>query len=327
MTSTSSTNSGLTLLEQWPVKAALPQSSVMVATGDGRVLVGDQYQDGCLLLDLNNRSCTKEAWPQPERIALQEQTGYLFPEKGIRDLSVSTADGKTIAAVAAKGQYACCWQVGSDDGWVLDGEAHAVAVAPHASSVAVGLGKWVLDSVSPAQAEVVRWDIPENEVLSRRKLPGACVVQLLWIQDDDGLMYGNIYDATKNSWLNELIVATTITRDQRKGFVVLLDPVFLRILEIADIAEAGKLRPIAAWPQESRLWAGGFRDLDESFHDPWLKPSPEWAPRMTATHRREVWLSEDRLLRLESDSQGRLFAQLLEPLDSSVEEVTEEIAR
>lgn len=309
------------------MNAALPKDSVMVASGDGRVLVGDQYQDDCFLLDLNNRSCTKEAWPQPERIALQEQTGYLFPEKGIRDLSVSSADGKTIAAVAAKGQYASCWQVGSDDGWVLDGEAHAVAVAPRASSVAVGLGKWVLDSVSPAQAEVVIWDIPENEALIRRKLPGACVVQLLWIQDDDGLIYGNFYNATKNSWLNELIIATTITRDQRKGFVVLLDPVFLRILEIADIAEAGKLRPIAAWPQESRLWAGGFRDLDESFHDPWLQPSPEWAPRMTAIPHREIWLSEDRLFRLESDPQGRLFAQLLESLNSSVEEVSEAIAR
>jgi hypothetical protein len=327
MISNPSAKSGLTLLEQWPVKAALPQSSVMVATGDGRVLVGDQYQDGCLLLDLNNRSCTKDAWPQPERIALQVKTGYLFPEKGIRDLSVSSADGKTIAAVAAKGQYASCWQVGSDDGWVLDGEAHAVAVAPHASSVAVGLGKWVLDSVTPAQAEVVIWDIPENEALIRRKLPGACVVQLLWIQDDDGLIYGNFYNATKNSWLNELIIATTITRDQRKGFVVLLDPVFLRILEIADIAEACRLRPIAAWPQERRLWAGGFRDLDESFHDPWLKPGPEWAPRMTAIPHRETWLSEDRLFRLESDPEGRLFAQLLEPLNSSVEEVIEEIAR
>lgn len=327
MISNPSAKSGLTLLEQWPVNAAVPKGSVMVASGDGRVLVGDQYQDGCLLLDLNNRSCTKEEWPQPEKIALQEQTGYLFPEKGIRDLSVSSADGKTIAAVAAKGQYASCWQVGSDDGWVLDGEAHAVAVAPHASSVAVGLGKWVLDPVSPAQAEVVIWDIPENEALIRRKLPGACVVQLLWIQDDDGLIYGNFYDATKNSWLNELIVATTITREQSKGFVVLLDPVFLRILEIADIAEAGKLRPIAVWPQESRLWAGGFRDLDDSFHDPWIKPSPEWAPRMTAIPHREIWLSKDRLLRLESDSQGRLFAQLLEPQDSSVEEVTEEIAR
>jgi len=102
--------------------------------------------------------------------------------------------------------------------------------------------------------------------------------------------------------------------------------VFLRILEIADIAMVGKLRPIASWPQERRLWAGGFRDLDESFHDPWIKPSPEWAPRMTAIPHREIWLSKDRLLRLESDSQGRLFAQLLEPLDSSVEEVSEEIA-
>lgn len=306
---------------------AFLNGSFMVPTGDGRVLVGDQYQDGCFLLDLNNRSCTKEAWPQPERIALQEQTGYLFPEKGIRDLSVSSADGKTIAAVAAKGQYASCWQVGSEDGWVLDGEAHAVAVAPHASSVAVGLGKWVLDSVTPAQAEVVIWDIPENEALIRRKLPGACVVQLLWIQDDDGLIYDNIYDATKMSWLNQLIVATTVTRDQSKGFVVLLDPVFLRILEIADIAEAGRLRPIAAWPNERRVWAGGFRDLDESFHGPWLKPSPEWAPRMTAIPHRETWLSEDRLFRLESDPRGRLFAQLLEPLNSSVEEVIEEIAR
>ncbi len=308
------------------MNAAVPKGSVMVATGDGSVLVGDQYQDGCFLLDLNERSCAKEVWPQPERIYLQEQTGYLFPEKGIRDLSVSTVDGKTIAAVAAKEQYASCWQVGSSNGWVLDGEAHAVAVAPHASSVAVGLGKWVLDPVSPAQAEVVIWDIPENEVLIRRKLPGACVVQLLWIQDDDGLIYDNIYDATKISWLKQLIVATTITRDQKRGFVVLLDPVFLRILEIADIAMVGKLRPIASWPQERRLWAGGFRDLDESFHDPWIKPSPEWAPRMTAIPHREIWLSKDRLLRLESDSQGRLFAQLLEPLDSSVEEVSEEIA-
>jgi hypothetical protein len=321
-----SANSGLTLLEQWPVNAAVPKGSVMVATDDGSVLVGDEYQDGCFLLNLNDRSCAKEVWPKPERITLQEQTRYLFPEKGIRDLSVSTVDGKTIAAVAAKGQYASCWQVGSSNGWVLDGEAHAVAVAPHASSVAVGLGKWVLDPVSPAQAEVVIWDIPENEALIRRKLPGSCVVQLLWIQNEDGLIYDNIYNATKLSWLNELIVATTITRDQSKGFVVLLDPVFLRILEIADIAEAGKLRPIAVWPQESRLWAGGFRDLDDSFHDPWLKLRPEWAPRMTAIPQREIWLSKNRLLSLESDSQGRLFAQLLEPQNSSVEEVAEEIA-
>lgn len=327
MTSKPSTNSELTLLEQWPVNAALPQSSVMVATGGGMVLAGDQYQDGCLLLDLNNRSCTKEGWPQPERIALQEKTGYLFPEKGIRDLSVSSADGKTIAAVAANGHYASCWQVGSNDGWVLDGEAHAVAVAPHASSVAVGLGKWVLDSVTHAQAEVVIWDIPQNKALIRRKLPGACVVQLLWIQDDDGLIYGNFYNVLKCSYLNELIVAITITRDQSKGFVVLLDPVFLRILEIADIAEAGKLRPIAAWPQDRRLWAGGFRDLGDGFHDPWLQPSPEWAPSMTAIPNREIWLSENRIFRLKSDTQGRLFAQLLEPLNSGVEEVTEEIAR
>ena len=134
MISNHSAKSRLTLLEQWPVKAAVPKSSVMVATGDGSVLVGDQYQDGCFLLNLNDRSCDKEVWPQPERISLQEQTGYLFPEKGIRDLSVSTVDGKTIAAVAAKGQYASCWQVGSSNGWVLDSEAHAVAVAPHANA-------------------------------------------------------------------------------------------------------------------------------------------------------------------------------------------------
>ena len=305
---------------------ALSGNSVMVATGDDRVLIGDEYQDGCLLLDLNNHSCAKEEWRQPERIALQKQMWSHSPEKGIRDISASTTPEKTIAAIAAKERYASCWEVGSNDGWVLDAEAHAVAVAPDASCVAVGLGKWVLDSMTPAQAEVVIWHVPENDIWIRRKLPGSCVVQLLWIQDEGGLIYDNVYNATEPTWLNELIIATTITRDQSKGFVVILDPIFLRILEIADISKAGQLRPIAAWPQEKRLWAGGYRHLDESFHEPWLKPSPEWAPCMTGKHN-EIWLSENRIFRLNRNSDDHLFAQILGPLSSIAEDTSEEISR
>lgn len=326
MKSEDSASLALRLVEQWPVEINLPNPSVMMSTGDGRLLIGDRSQDGCFLLDLNHHTCHREVWHQPERIVLQEQTGFLFPEKGIRDLSVSTDSPQPIAAVAAKGLFASCWHVGGKNGWVLDGEAHSVAVAPNGSSVAVGLGKWVLDPVSPAQAEVVIWDIPENEFLIRRKLPGACVVQLLWIHGEGGLIYDNIYNATAPRWLNELIIATTVTRNQSSGFVVLLDPVFLRILEIADIGDARNLGPIAAWPQEHRIWAGGFRDLGEHFHDPWIKANHEWAPKSSASHCRRIWLSEDRLCRLEYGSDDRLFVQILESISSNDEEPAEEFA-
>lgn len=315
MTSRSLTKPKLTLLDQWQVNEALPTFPLLSAVEHGRVLVGGRYQDGCLLLDLTKQVCTKEGGPQPKRIAIAEKVG-LYPEKGIRDLSVSTRSGQTIAAVAAKGLYASCWNINTGEGWALDDQAHAVSVSPNGSAVAVGLGKWVLDSVTPAQAEVVIWDIPEDEVQIRRKLPGACVVKLLWIRNEDGLIYDNIYNAAQCSWLNELIIVTTITRDQRGGFVALLDPKFLRILEIADIAEAGNLWAIAAWPQARRLWVGGFRHLEDSFHDPRVKPWQKWAPRKTALGSMDLWLSEDRLLRLEHASNDGFIVQIF-GLDSS----------
>ena len=323
MINNSTDKSELNLLEEWPVKELLFVPSFMVATADDRVLMGDRDHNGCLLLDLNNHSCSKEKWHQPERIALQEKTGFLFTEKGITDISASSTPEKTIAAVAAKGQYASCWQVGSNDGYVLEAQAFAVAVAPNAASVAVGLGRWVLDSVSSAQAEVVIWDIPENEILVRRKLPGSCVVQLLWIQNEAEAFY----NYTDGRGLDELIIVTTVTRNQSEGFGAILDPLDLRIIEIADIPTADLLRPIAAWPQEGRIWAGGFRYLDKSFHEPelWLKPSPEWAPCITNS--RSVWLSENRLFRIERNSDDQFIAQILGSLSPKAEETAEEISR
>ena len=61
-------------------------------------------------------------------------------------------------------------------------------------------------------------------------------------------------------------MVTTELRNQRGGFVTILDPQLFTILDIAEIPEPdGFLTPLGAWPESGQIWAGQLRQLDDLY--------------------------------------------------------------
>ena len=271
----------LELIDEWPVDLPVFIEGFMVEADEGKVLVALQlpndYEDGCFVFDIGNRSCQPEKWFQPDWVKQQWKVWHRGPEKGIRDLSVARNGTRSTAAVATKAGYLSCWDLGSDTGCTIEvqQEIQTVAVHPNTDWLAVGTGKKVLDTVTQAIAEVQLWTTDGKEMLDKRRLPGSCVIRMLWVHDEEGLLSGYTLHAVdgrpigkgrecvviESGRLKTVLVVTTETRNQRGGFVTLLDPQLLTILDIAEIPEATSLAPISAWPEEKEVWAGGFRAL------------------------------------------------------------------
>ena len=168
----------------------------MVAAGNGRVLVAlkleDEYEDGCFLFDLADRSCTREHWFQPAWVRQQWAVLQMGPEKGIRGLSAMNYGDRVLAAIATRAGFAACWELGSDRGCTIETETsvQSVDLHPHADLLAIGTGRRVLDLKSQAIAEVQIWSPDGEEMVERRRLPGACVINMLWVHHDDELVSG-----------------------------------------------------------------------------------------------------------------------------------------
>jgi len=323
----------LELIDEWPVDLPGSYEGLMVEADEGKVLVAlklpNDYEDGCFVFDIGDRSCQPEKWFQPDWVKQQWKVWHRGPEKGIRDLSVATNGTKTIAAVATKAAYAACWELGSDKGCTIEVDygVQTVAVHPHTDWLAIGTGRKVLDTVSQAIAEVQLWTSDGKEMLDKRRLPGACVISMLWVHNQDGLMPGFKLHAVdgkqvgierpcillENDWIDTVLMVTTELRNQRGGFVTIIDPQLFTILDIAEIPEPdGFLTPLGAWPESRQIWAGRLRQLDDLYETFGRHGvDVQSAPQKTAWSAfGGIWLSNDRLFRFAFDGCHRLTAQL-----------------
>lgn len=292
----------LELIDEWAVDLEGYMEGLMVEVDEGKVLAAlnlpNDYEDGCFVFDIGNRSCQSEKWFQPDWVKQQWKVSHRGPEKGILDLSIATHGTRSIAALSTKAGYAACWELGSEAGCVIETQygIRTVAVHPNTELLAIGTARKVLDAFSQAIAEVQIWATDGEEMLDKCRLPGSCVINMLWVHHEDGLMDGYILDAVdgrpigkgracvvmESGSLDVVLVVTTETRNQRGGFVTLLDPQLLTILDIAEIPEASGLGAISAWPERREIWAGGFRGLDDLYETYNPRLNLRTAPQKTA---------------------------------------------
>ncbi len=321
----------LVLIDEWSVDLEGYMEGLMVEADKGKVLAAlklpNDDEDGCFVIDIGNRSCQSQKWFQPDWVKQQWKVLQMGPEKGILDLSVATQGTRSIAAISTKAGYATCWELGSETGCIIETDygIRTVAVHPNTNLLAIGTGRKVLDTVSQAIAEVQIWSTDGEEMLDKRRLPGSCVINMLWVHHEEGLMDGYILDAVdgrpigkgracllmESGSLEVVLAVTTETRNQQGGFVTLLDPQLLTILDIAEIPEASGLGGISAWPERREIWAGGFRGLDDlcETYNPQL--DRRTAPQKTATSMSsELWLSDGRMFRFSCDKSDARAAQI-----------------
>lgn len=321
----------LVLIDEWSVYLPGFLKGLMVEVDEGKVLAAlklpNDYEDGCFVIDIGNRSSQSQKWFQPDWVKQQWKVLHMGPEKGILDLSVATQGTRSIAAISTKAGYATCWELGSEAGCIIETEygIRTVAVHPNTNLLAIGTGRKVLDTVSQEIAEVQIWSTDGEEMLDKRRLPGSCVISMLWVHQEEGLMDGyhlEIVDGRpigkrracvvmESGSLEVVLAVTTETRNQRGGFVTLLDPQLLTILDIAEIPEASGLGGISAWPERREIWAGGFRGLDDlcETYNPQL--NLRTAPQKTATYMNsELWLSDGRMFRFSRDKSDVWTAQI-----------------
>lgn len=320
----------LVLVDEWSVDIEGYMEGLMVEADKGKVLAAlklpNDYEDGCFVFDIGNRSFQSEKWFQPDWVKQQWKAWHRGPEKGIRDLSVARNNTRSITALATRADYAACWELGREAGCIIETGygIRTVAVHPNTELLAIGTGRKVLDTTSQAIAEVQIWSTDGKEMLDKRRLPGSCVINMLWVHHEEGLMDGYILDAVdgrpigkgracvvmESGSLEVVLVVTTETRNQRGGFVTLLDPQFLTILDIAEIPEASGLGGISAWPERREIWAGGFRGLDDLYETYNPKLNLRTAPQKTAAHMGELWLSDGRMFKFSRDRSDAWVAQV-----------------
>jgi hypothetical protein len=317
MSTTPKNKANLRVIEEWPIPGGLPRSGLITwkfRCSDRELLLCEDGGEHCFHLNLKDRLLTKVEWPKPDWAKVQERNGYIFYEKGARDISVSSGQSTCMAAVATKANYAFCWKLGSNTTKIIEkGMIHRVAVAPDGEFIACGTGKWVLDAETPAQASVFIWDLGSDECIAERNLPGCCVTSLLWIHDEErGYIYSTEFEAYQ-----QLIVATTMTRNQKSGFVVVMDPIDLRIIEISETPYASAHDIIKAWPEYRLVLAGGMRELGSSFHTLGKWSCPGFAHQATKTGS-DLWLDESHVFRLQYSDGDILSVQILEQVDTEI---------
>ena len=321
----------LELVDEWPVALEGHMEGLMVEAGQGKVLAAlelpNDYEDGCFVFDIGNRSFQSEKWYQPDWVKQHWKMWHRGPEKGVLDLSVATQGTRSVAALSTKAGFVACWELGSEAGCTIESQysIRSVAVHPNTDLLAIGTGRKVLDTASQAIAEVQLWSTNGEDMLDKRRMPGSCVINMLWVHHDEELMDGYILDAVdgrpigkgracvvmESGSLKVVLVITTETRNQRGGFVTLLDPQILTILDIAEIPEASGLGAISAWPERREIWAGGLRDLDDLCETYKPKLNPKMAPQKTAAHMTSgLWLSDGRMFKFSRNRSDNWVAQV-----------------
>lgn len=189
----------------------------------------------------------------------------------------------------------------------------------------ISTGRKALDTVSQAISEVQLWSTNGEEMVDKRRLPGSCVINMLWVHHDEGLLDGYILDAVDGRQIGKdracvvmesgsmvvVLAVTTETRNQQSGSATLFDPQFLSILDITAIPEASGLGAISAWQERREIWAGGFRGLDDLCETYKPKLNPKMAPQKTAAHMSSgLWVSDGRMLRFARDRSDAWVAQV-----------------
>ncbi len=322
----------LELIDEWPVDIEGYMEGLMVEVDEAKVLAAmelpNDYKDGCIVFDIENRSFHSEKWFQPDWVEQHWKVWHRGPEKGILDLSIATQGKRNIAALSTKAGYAACWELGSETGCVIETQygIRTVAVHPNTELLAIGTGRKVLDTASQAIAEVQVWTADGEEMFDKRRLPGSCVINMLWVHSQDGLVWdyslvivdgrpigkGRACVVMESRSLEVVLAVTTETRNQRGGFITLLNPQLLTILDIAEIPEGtGSLSWISAWPERREIWAGGFRGLDDlcETYNPGLNPRS--APQRTATDMTSgLWLSDGRMFKFSRNQSDTWVAQV-----------------
>ena len=321
----------LELIDEWSVHLEGYMEGRMVEVGEGKVLAAlklpNDYEDGCFVFDIGNRSFQSEKWFQPDWVKQQWEVWHRGPEKGILDVSVATQGAKSIAALSTKAGYVASWELGTEAGCIIESEygVRTVAVHPNINLLAIGTGRKVLDTVSQAIAEVQLWSADGEELLDKRRLPGSCVMNMLWVHHEDGLMASHLLQVVdgrpigkgracivlESGSLEVVLAVTTETRNQRGGFVTLLDPQLLTILDIAETSDTSGLGAIFAWPEYQEIWAGGVRGLNRLHETYRSELNPRTAPQKTAAHALGgLWLSDGRMFKLTRDRSGNRVAQV-----------------
>jgi hypothetical protein len=223
-----------------------------------------------------------------------------------------------------------CWELGGEAGCIIETQygIRTVAVHPNTHLLAIGTGRQVLDTVSQAIAEVQLWSTDGEEMIDKRRLPGSCVINMLWVRHEDGLRDGHILRVVddrpigkgracvvmEGGSLKVALAVTTETRNQRGGFLTLLDPQLLTILDIAEIPDASGLGAISAWPERREIWARGIRGLDDLHATYNPRFNLRIAPQKTAAHvNSELWLADGRMFKFSRDPSDAWIAQVWGP--------------
>ena len=75
----------LELIDEWSVELEGYMEGLMVEVGEGKVLAAlklpNDYEDGCFVFDIENRSLKPEKWFQPDWVKQQWEVWHRGPEK------------------------------------------------------------------------------------------------------------------------------------------------------------------------------------------------------------------------------------------------------
>lgn len=305
---------------EWPFLLPTDDSGRLCVIDESHVLGAfsprDSYSETCLIFNLDRGATTEERLHQPEWVEQSWVRWHRGPERGIRDLSVAAQKANAFAAVVTNANYATCWALGSGGGFTIEAQygVRSAAVHPTTDLIAIGTGSKVLDTASQAIAEIQLWDITRREIIDSCRLPGSCVISMLWLQDENGLIEG--YEACLNDGkalgLNgpclilepghykTLIAVTTETRNQKSGYVCLVDPQLLTIVAIAEVPERRYLLGIAFNPPRA-LWAGGRRSLDDFYDASYSYDEDIWKHARCQTSSSmlsRLWIDSSKFLQL-----------------------------
>lgn len=329
-----STGNSLTLKREWAIDNSCFDDSGRFALADKDHVLGafsprNSCSETCYLFELSTGSIRQEHWHQPDWVETHWRLYKRGPDRGILDVSATRQGSRMFGAVATQANFASYWELGTSNGYVIETEfgVRAVAVHPHLDYVAVGTGRKVLDSVSQAVAEVQFWDFASQSIIDRLRLPGACVASMLWLHEPEGLMDGYTTWVNDGKRLNRsgpciilepgsfktLLAVITETRNQRHGFVTLIDPQLMQIVAIDEAAHGAPLSCIGFSPPQD-LAAGGYRYL-ESFFDVKTK-SPDLPVKMhcmtSVSDCMDLWVNEKQLFRKGPSLTGAQVFQLWE---------------
>ncbi len=175
----------------------------------------------CFMLNLEKRTIRAEPEILPSWIKVDD----LDIGHSLQSLSIS-GGVHPVCAVATKVGWAGVWQLDTIESISIEtengGPVYSVAVNPSGDRIALGIGRYVLDSRSKPEASVELWRLADSPVfVATKSLPGGVVDRMIW--DTDG----------------ETILAATGDLSQTRGHLALLDGHSLGILEIAEIESCG----------------------------------------------------------------------------------------